>query len=64
MPDVNLGALTIPVFTAIFGAGWTACYTFIVRPMEARLTKLEAKQDSIEEERNRELAELRRKVLT
>ena len=60
MPDMDLGALTIPVFTAIFGAGWGACHTIMVRPLNERLTKLEAKMEAVEAEQARELVELRR----
>lgn len=41
MPDVDLGALTIPVFAAIFGAGWTACQQFVVKPLRETIDKHE-----------------------
>lgn len=47
MPDVDFGALTIPVFASIFGAGWAACYLWIAKPLQARLTKAEAQIDAL-----------------
>ena len=44
MPDVDLGALTIPVFGTIFAAGWGACYLWVAKPLKERVDKLEAKQ--------------------
>lgn len=43
MPDIDLGALTIPVFAAIFSAGWTACQTFVVKPLRETVDKHEAR---------------------
>ena len=60
MPEVDLGALTIPIVSAIFGTGWGACHTIMVRPLIARLTKLEAKTEAMEVEQVKELKELRR----
>ena len=57
MPDVDLGALTIPVFVTIFGAGWTACQQFVVKPLretiaghEKRIRLLEKKFLGLEHE--------------
>jgi hypothetical protein len=47
MPDLNLGALTIPIFATIFGAGWTSCYVWIAKPLKERLDKLEAKHEAL-----------------
>lgn len=43
MPDVNLGALTIPIFATIFSAGWGACQLFVVKPLCATIDKLETR---------------------
>lgn len=56
MPDIDLGMLTIPVFAAIFGAGWTACVVILVRPMRERLIEMETKLDQIEQARAIRLA--------
>lgn len=45
--SLDLGALTIPVFVTIFGAGWASCYQWIVKPLKERLDKLEAKHDAL-----------------
>lgn len=47
MPNVDLGALTIPIFTAIFGAGWGSCYLWIAKPLKDRLDKLETKHEAL-----------------
>lgn len=47
MPNIDLGQLTIPVFAAIFGAGWASCYQWIAKPMKDRLTQLEARQEAL-----------------
>lgn len=54
MPDVDLGALTIPIFATIFGAGWLSCYTILVKPLTARIEKMESKQEAIEKQRELE----------
>ncbi|WP_375291809.1 hypothetical protein [Qipengyuania sp.] len=43
MPDIDLGALTIPVFAAIFSMGWTASQMFVVKPLREILSKQEAR---------------------
>lgn len=58
MPTVDLGALTIPAFAAIFGAGWLACVRILVQPMKERLSALEARLAEIEKERDTRLAML------
>ena len=63
MPDVNLGALTIPIFCAIFGAGWGACYAILVRPLGERLKALETKMAEVNAERDKRLAALEHRVL-
>lgn len=62
MPDVDLGPLTIPIFATIFGAGWLSCYTILVKPLTARIEKMEAKQEAIEQARDEEIRALRQKV--
>lgn len=62
MPDINLGALTIPVFATIWGGGWLSCYLIVVKPLSTRIEKMEAKQDSLEKQKDEELMTLRRKV--
>lgn len=39
MPDIDLGALTIPVFAAIFSAGWGACQLYVVKPLQETIKK-------------------------
>jgi hypothetical protein len=56
MPDVDLGVLTIPVFAAIFSAGWGACVAILVRPMRLRMAAMEAKLDELEKAREVRLA--------
>lgn len=63
MPDVDLGALTIPIFATIFTAGWGSCYAILVRPLQTRQDKLESRLTEIEKAKDAELAELRRKVM-
>lgn len=41
MPDIDLGALTIPVFATIFSAGWGACQLFVVKPLRETIEKQE-----------------------
>lgn len=41
MPDIDLGALTIPVFATIFSAGWGACQLFVVKPLRETIDKHE-----------------------
>lgn len=62
MPDVDLGALTIPIFATIFGAGWLSCYTILVKPLTARIEKMEAKQEANEQALEDEVRALRQKV--
>jgi len=62
MPDIDLGALTIPVFVSIFGAGWTACFATLVRPMRERMTALEAKLASIEAAKDIRIAALEKRL--
>lgn len=47
MPNVDFGALTIPIFATIFGAGWGSCYLWIAKPLKDRLDKLETKHDEL-----------------
>jgi hypothetical protein len=50
MPDIDLGALTIPVFCTIFGAGWASCYTLMYLPLKTRVETLERKQAELFQE--------------
>lgn len=63
MPELNLGALTIPIFTAIWGGGWLSCYVILVKPLTARIEKMEVKQAAIEVERDTELRTLRQALM-
>lgn len=56
MPDIDLGVLTIPIFAAIFGAGWLACVRVLVQPMRERMLVMETKLSEIEHERAVRLA--------
>lgn len=62
MPDVDLGALTIPAFAAIFSAGWTSYHVFIGRELRSRVERMETRMDEIEKEDREELATLRQKL--
>ncbi len=59
---LDLGALTIPVFAAIFGAGWTACRLYLVKPLEKRVTHLEAQDEAYRREKDEELRALRQLI--
>ena len=48
MPDVDLGALTIPIFATIFSAGWGACQLFVVKPLRDTIGKHEKRIDLLE----------------
>lgn len=63
LPDVNLGALTIPIFAAIFGAGWAACRLILVGPLEKRMEKMEARDDAYRSQKDKELQEMRELLL-
>lgn len=58
LPSVDLGALTIPIFVGIFGAGWATCVRVLVLPMRERMKDMEAKLDQIERDRDIRLAML------
>ena len=58
MGGVDLSALTVPVFTAVFGAGWGACYAIVVTPMKARLDKLEQRMAQVESAKDERIANL------
>lgn len=62
MVDVDLGALTIPIFTGIFGAGWTACYAIVVRPMTAELQALKTKVAEVEKDKDDRIKKLEQKL--
>ena len=62
MPDINLGALTIPVFSSIFGAGWLACFTILVRPLKDRVSLLETEVSRTNEAKDLRIAALERKL--
>lgn len=63
MPDVDLGSLTIPIFAAIFAAGWTACRVYLVKPLERRVAALEARDEAYRKAVDDELRSYRLKVL-
>lgn len=60
--ELDMGALTIPIFATIFGGGWLSCYTILVKPLTARIEKMELKQDALETADREELRMLRQKV--
>lgn len=62
MPDLNLGALTIPVFVTIWGAGWVSCYAILVRPMQDRLSALEGKLTAIEAKKDDRIETLEKRL--
>lgn len=63
LPDLDLGALTIPVFVSIFVAGWTACRAYLVKPLEKRVANLEARDEAYRKDVDEELKRYRAKVL-
>ena len=62
MPEANFGALTIPIFCSIFGAGWGMCYKVLVQPLTARVQNLEAQVAATNAARDTRLAALERKA--
>jgi hypothetical protein len=62
MGDIDLTALNVPLFSAIFGMGWGACYTILVLPMKERVNKLEARIVAVEEAKDERIAALERKL--
>jgi hypothetical protein len=49
MPEIDLGALTIPVFATIFSAGWGACQLYVVKPLRETIGKLEGRIELLED---------------
>lgn len=62
LPDIDLGALTIPVFATIWAAGWLSSQLIQVKPLKDRLEKLETKQDAIDQAKDEEIRMLRQKA--
>jgi hypothetical protein len=62
MPDIDLGALTIPIFSTIFGAGWAACYAVVVRPLSQELQSLKAKVEESDRSKDDRIRLLEKKV--
>lgn len=62
LSDIDLGALTIPAFVAIFGMGWTACRVYLVKPLEKRVEGLEARDQAYRKEVDEELRAYRQRV--
>ena len=62
MVDIDLGAMTIPVFVSIFGMGWGACYSVLVSPMKERLTSLETRLAEIEAHKDDRIRALETKL--
>lgn len=62
MPDIDLGALTIPVFATIFSAGWAACYTIMVRPLTVELAELKAKVEQSNKDKDARIMALEKKI--
>jgi len=60
--DLDLGALTIPIFSTIFGAGWAACYAIVVRPLTQELTALKAKVEAGDRDKDARLKAIERKL--
>jgi hypothetical protein len=58
MNGVDLSALTVPVFTAVFGMGWGACHAVLVRPMKQRLDEMEARLSTVEAAKDARIAAL------
>lgn len=61
--SINFGSLTIPIFIASLSKGWTAHRTFIGKPLQTRLERLEAREEAYRREKDEELQMLRQKVL-
>lgn len=62
----NIGGIdpgvTASAFAVIFGAGWTACYTFVVRPMKADMDSLRSKVDQIEKDKDDRIRKMEQKL--
>lgn len=61
--SIDFGSLTIPIFIAIFGMGWTAHRTFIHLPAMKRLETLEAREEAHRREVDEELRMYRQRGL-
>lgn len=62
MEGVDLSALTVPVFTAVFGMGWGACHAVVVTPMKTRLKDLEDRMSAVEAAKDARIAALEAKL--
>lgn len=60
--SIDFGSMTIGLFITVWGAGWASCSVLMVKPLKARVEKMETKLESIETERNQELIQLRKLV--
>lgn len=64
MPNLDLSNPIQIVMTAasVFSAGFTSCYAILVRPTEARMTKLEARLEAIEQAKDERIAALEQRL--
>ena len=62
MPTIDLGGVPIPIFAAIFSAGWMSCWTIVVLPMKSRVTALEEKVERIETNKDLLITNLQRRL--
>lgn len=60
---VDMSALTVPVFAAVFGMGWAACYSIVVIPMKDRLKGLEDRMKAVENAKDERIASLEAKLI-
>ena len=58
MSQIDLSGLTVPIFSAVFGMGWTACYAIVVAPLKQRVDALESRMLTIDEIKDRRIAAL------
>jgi len=58
MPTIDLSGLTVPIFSAVFGMGWAACYTIVVAPLKQRVDALETRMLAIDEIKDRRIMAL------
>lgn len=63
LADIDLGSLTIPAFVAIFTAGWSCCRLYLVKPLEARVKALEARDADYRQGIDEELRGYRQQLL-
>lgn len=64
MPNFDLSSPIGVVMAAatVFGSGWGACFTILVRPMRDRMGALEQKLEAIEKAKDERIAALEQRL--